>query len=68
MQIEQGHHKERSIPMIVHVKESWELNHWCEELNLRAEELKEIVKRVGPDIHDIREYLAKRNIGREETF
>lgn len=68
MQIEPEAHKERSIPLVVHLNESWELNHWCEELNLRAEELREIVKKVGPDINDIREYLAKRNIGREETF
>ena len=68
MQIEPEQHKESSIPLVVHLNESWEINHWCEELNLRVEELREIIKKVGPDIHDIRAYLVKRNIGREETF
>jgi hypothetical protein len=45
---------------LIHITESWNLNHWCEELNLRAEELLEIVKRVGPKIEDIKEYLKKR--------
>ena len=53
---------------IIHLNESWELNHWCEELNLRAEELKEIVKKVGTGLIDIRAYLAKRNMNREAPF
>ncbi|MES2526221.1 MAG: DUF3606 domain-containing protein [Bdellovibrionota bacterium] len=44
----------------IDVKESWDVNFWCEELNLRAEELKEIVKVVGPQIHDVRVHLAKK--------
>ena len=44
----------------IDVKESWDVNFWCEELNLRAEELKEIVKVVGPKVHDVRVYLAKK--------
>lgn len=43
----------------IDVKESWDVNFWCEELNLRAEELKEIVKKVGPEIHNVRVHLAK---------
>jgi hypothetical protein len=44
----------------IDLKEPWDLNFWCEELNLRAEELKEIVRLVGPKVHDVRTYLAKR--------
>ena len=44
----------------IDIKEAWNLNFWCEELNLRAEELKEIVRLVGPKVHDVRVYLAKR--------
>ena len=58
----------RFLPTIIHLNESWELNHWCEELNLRAEELKEIVKKVGPQLEDIRGYLARRNLRRESPF
>lgn len=46
----------------IDVKESWDVNFWCEEFNLRAEELKEIVKNVGPDVHDVRVHLAKKLI------
>lgn len=44
----------------IDVKESWNINYWCEEFNLRAEELKEIVKIVGPMVHDVRLHLAKK--------
>ena len=52
----------------LNLKESWEVNSWCEELNLRADELKEIVQKVGSNIHAIREYLAKRSLKRESPF
>lgn len=44
----------------INVKESWDVNFWCDELNLKAEELKEIVKKVGPKVHDVRLHIAKR--------
>lgn len=44
----------------INVKESWDVNFWCDELNLKAEELKEIVKMVGPKVHDVRMHIAKR--------
>lgn len=44
----------------INLKESWDVNFWCDELNLKAEELKEIVKNVGPLVHDVRLHLAKR--------
>ncbi|MFL5786089.1 MAG: DUF3606 domain-containing protein [Bacteriovoracaceae bacterium] len=44
----------------IDLKEPWDLNFWCEELNLRAEELKEIIRLVGPKVLDVRIYLAKR--------
>ncbi len=44
----------------IDVKESWDVNFWCEELNLRTEELKEIVRTVGPQVHDVRVHLAKK--------
>lgn len=39
-----------------------DLCYWSEELNLQVEELKEIVKIVGPSLHDVRLYLTKRSI------
>lgn len=47
----------------IDIKESWDVNHWCEEFNLRAEELKEIVRMVGPFVADVRMYLGKKLIG-----
>lgn len=44
----------------INIKESWDINYWCEEFNLRAEELKEIVKEVGPSVHEVRLHLAKK--------
>ena len=43
----------------IDIKESWDLNYWCEELNLRAEDLMEIVREVGPSAHEVRLYLTK---------
>lgn len=37
-----------------------DLHFWCDELNVRAEELKEIVGKVGPSLHDVRLYLSKK--------
>lgn len=45
---------------LIDVKEVLEVNFWCEELNLRAEELTEIVSEVGPSVFDVRLFLAKR--------
>lgn len=44
----------------IDIKESWDINFWCEELNLRSEELKEIVNKVGPAVHDVRLHIAKK--------
>jgi hypothetical protein len=52
----------------IHLSESWEINHWCEVFNLRAEELREIVRKVGPRIEDVRQYLAGRSLLREANF
>jgi hypothetical protein len=45
---------------VIDLRESWNVNFWCDELNLRAEELKEIVKLVGPAVQDVREHLTRR--------
>ena len=50
----------RHLGSEIHLKGNWELNRWCEELNLRAEELKEIVKKVGPRFDDISAYITKK--------
>lgn len=50
----------RPLGSMIHLKGNWELNRWCEELNLRAEELKEIVRKVGPMFEDIKAYIAKK--------
>lgn len=44
----------------INLQKSWNVNYWCEELNLRAEDLKEIVKAVGPSVHEVRVFLAKK--------
>jgi hypothetical protein len=43
-----------------HLSTNWELNRLCEEFNLRAEEIKEIVKKVGTRAEDIKIYLIKK--------
>lgn len=44
----------------INIKEAFDVHFWCEELNLKSEELMDIVKQVGPLVHDVRLYLAKR--------
>jgi hypothetical protein len=46
----------------INVKESWDINYWCDELNLKADELKDIVKEVGPGLHDVRLHIAKKHM------
>ncbi len=57
MQSEQTKRKNK-----INLRVSWELNHWCEVFNLRSEELREIVKKVGPDVDAVRAYLARKSI------
>ena len=47
---------------VINIKEAWDVNFWCDELNLKAEELKEIVKEVGPFPHDVRLYITKKHL------
>lgn len=44
----------------IDIRENWDINYWCDELNLKAEELREIIKEVGPGVHDVRLHLAKK--------
>ena len=44
----------------INVMEAWDVMYWCDELNLRDEELKDIVRQVGPAVHDVRLHLAKK--------
>ena len=55
----------QELPMMkdessINMSKSKDVTFWCEELNLRAEDLKEIVKKVGPSIHEVRVFLAKK--------
>lgn len=43
----------------IDVKEQLNLHYWCEELNIKADELKDIVTKVGPMVMDVRMYIAK---------
>lgn len=54
--------QEQDENRMINIKESRDLNYWCEELNLQARELLEIVKEVGPLPHDVRLYLAKKHL------
>jgi hypothetical protein len=64
----QFEHSAFNPPSRIDIRESWEVNHWCEELNLRADELREIVLKVGSSLEAIRDYLARRNMQREASF
>lgn len=44
----------------VNLSKALDLEFWSEELSVRVDELKEIVKLVGPSLHDIRFHLTKR--------
>lgn len=50
---------EKSSELIINVKEVWDLHFWCDELNLKAEELKDIIREVGPEVHSVRVHMAK---------
>lgn len=57
-----SNHLARSEENMINVKESWDLNFWCDELNLKAEELYEIIQQVGPAVHDVRLHIAKKSL------
>jgi hypothetical protein len=44
----------------IDLKETHDLHYWSEELNLKVEELTEIIKQVGPGVHDVRLHIAKK--------
>lgn len=64
----QFEHSAFNPPSRIDTREEWEMTHWCEELNLRDDELKSIIHEVGPSLMAIRDYLARRSIVREATF
>jgi hypothetical protein len=45
---------------MIDVEETKDLLYWCDELNLKMEELVDIVKQVGPLVHDVRLHMAKK--------
>jgi hypothetical protein len=55
-------HPKKRDGMKIDIKESWDINYCCEELNLRADELKAIVVKVGPAVQDVRLHLAKKQL------
>lgn len=44
-------------PVFIDIKKSWDLNHWCQELNLRSDELIRIIRRVGPSLSEIKRFI-----------
>lgn len=52
----------------INLNNCWDLNHWCDELNLRADELKEIVSKVGSDVQAVREYVVRSNLLHEDPY
>lgn len=44
----------------INLRENNDVNYWCDELHLKADDLRKIVHEVGPDVHDVRLYLAKK--------
>ncbi len=43
----------------INVNEKWELQYWCKELRVTADELKQAVKKVGVMVKDVRRQLGK---------
>lgn len=55
-------------PARIDLREGWEMSHWCDELNLRHDELQEIINEVGSSLEAVREHLVRRSMQRESTF
>lgn len=43
----------------INVEEDWELNSWSQKLGCTKDRLKEVVKKVGPMVNDVRNELNK---------
>lgn len=43
----------------INVEEDWELNYWSQKLGCTKDRLKEVVKKVGPMVNDVRIELNK---------
>ena len=37
----------------------WEVTHWTRELGASEEELQQVIRRVGPEVAAVRQFLAK---------
>jgi hypothetical protein len=48
------------ISQEIHLDEVMNVLFWCEELSVGTEELNDIVSDVGTNVHEVREYLAKK--------
>jgi hypothetical protein len=46
-------------PTRINVHEPWELERWCKELGVTPERLREVVKKVGVMVKDVRRELGK---------
>jgi hypothetical protein len=42
----------------INLTEAWELNYWCEKLNVTQAQLKAAVKATGPSVSAVRKHLA----------
>jgi hypothetical protein len=46
-------------PNFVNIHETWELNYWSGHFGVTKEKVIEAVKRVGPSVVKVRQYLGK---------
>jgi len=46
-------------PKKINVHEAWELKHWCKELGVTPQQLKDAVKAGGPSVSAVKKHLAK---------
>ena len=46
-------------PQKINVNQSWEVDYWTDKLNVSENELKKIVKKVGPSTDKVRKELEK---------
>jgi hypothetical protein len=42
----------------VNIHESWELEYWCKQFNVKPSELKDCVRKVGAMVEDVKKCLG----------
>jgi len=48
----------------ININQGWELESWSKKLGVSKEQLKQAVKKVGPSVVKVREYLGRPHLKR----